>query len=219
MNEDRLYERIAEILEEARAQVVRTVNTAMVHAYWLIGREIVHVEQGGAARAGYGDEVIKHLAQRLTRQYGKGWSVSSLKRMRQFFQVFPKGSAIGSTALSQSAAPAQIGSAAQTESGAAAFPPLLSWSHYLVLLRVRDDAARAFYEVEAARENWSTRELERQVGALLYDRLRRSRDQEGVKALTNGQDVATASDVIKDPFVLEFLDLGEHPHFHERDLE
>ncbi len=94
MNEEQLYRRVAEILEEARGQVARTVNTAMVHAYWMIGREIVVVEQEGKERAGYGDELMKRLAGRLTAQFGKGFNLTSLKRMRQFFRAFPEGSAV-----------------------------------------------------------------------------------------------------------------------------
>lgn len=139
--EDKLYQRVAEILDAARGQVVRSVNTAMVQSYWLIGREIILVEQGGEQRAGYGDEVLKQLAARLRRRFGKGWSLATLKRMRQFYQVFPSGSAIGSTALSLSGPAAEIGSTALSRSAAAPFPSHLSWSHYLVLLRVRDAGA------------------------------------------------------------------------------
>ena len=90
-NEDLLFERVAEILDAARGQVARTVNTAMVHSYWLIGREIVLVEQSGEKRAGYGDQVLGNLARRLTKRFGRGWSLASLKRMPQFYQVFPSG--------------------------------------------------------------------------------------------------------------------------------
>ena len=217
--EDQLFQRVAAILDAARGQVARTVNTAMVHAYWLVGREIVQVEQAGEARAGYGDEMMKRLAGRMTRRFGKGWSLSSLKRMRQFFQTFPSGSAIGSTASSLSGPGPEIGSTALSESGAAPFPALLSWSHYLVLLRVRDPDARAFYEIEAARESWSVRELERQIGSLLFERLSANKTPDQVVALSRGQEVATPRDVIKDPFVLEFLDLRDRPTALERDIE
>lgn len=218
-HEEQLFKRIAQILDAARGQVVRSVNTAMVHSYWLIGREIVQVEQGGKNRAAYGEEMLKQLASRLSKQFGKGWSVPSLKRMRQFYQVFPAGSAIGSAPLSLSGHQVEIGSAPLSQSGTAPFPPDLSWTHYIALLRVRDDAARAFYEIEAARENWSSRELERQISTLLYERLGRKRKRGPAGSHVAGLEVATANDVIKDPFVLEFLDLPERPHFHERDLE
>jgi predicted nuclease of restriction endonuclease-like (RecB) superfamily len=212
--EDHLYTRITGILDDARSRVARTVNTAMVHAYWLIGRELVEVDQHGDARAEYGDALVKRVAARLSAQLGKGFSLASLKRMKQFYLVFPCGSALngadrekGSTVLSLSAS-------------LAPFPPMLGWSHYLVLLRVSNPQARAFYEIEAAREGWSVRELERQVAALLFDRLARGRAPEEILALArDGQRIATAGDVIKDPFVLEFLDLHHPPSAHERDLE
>ncbi len=171
-SEEQLYERIAVIVDEARSRVARTVNTAMVHAYWLIGREIVEVERAGAERAGYGEGLMKAVAARLSAQFGKGFSLASLKRMKQFYLVFPQGSALvaasdrkGATALcvSEAAPAAAKGAAASSlsEGPVALFPPLLGWSHYLVLLRVSDPRARSFYEIEAARESWSVRELER----------------------------------------------------------
>ena len=226
--EQRLYERVSTILDEARGRVARTVNTAMVHAYWRIGREIVEVEQRGSERARYGEQIIERLAKRLTKRFGRGVSVTTLQRARAFFAAYPKGSAIEadvglpeirSTALTKSSTDG-IPSAALTESGDAAFPPLLGWSHYLVLLRVQNAQARSFYEIEAARESWSVRELERQIAALLFERLAMNRDTEQVRALArHGQQVAVPGDVIKDPFVLEFLDLREVPTAQERDLE
>jgi predicted nuclease of restriction endonuclease-like (RecB) superfamily len=217
---DKLYARVADILARARGSVARTINTTMVQAYWQVGREIVEVEQAGAARASYGEEVLEELSAQLVRTFGKGFSVSGLRRMRQFFRVFPEGSAIQSTLLSEST---DIRSTALSESRSAQsprFPQSLAWSHYLVLMRVPNDQARAFYEVEAAREAWSVRELERQIGALLFDRLAKNKSPEDVLALARaGQEVAKPSDVIKDPFVLEFLDLRERAELHERDIE
>jgi predicted nuclease of restriction endonuclease-like (RecB) superfamily len=229
--EEHLYERIAAILDEARSRVARSINTAMVHAYWLIGREIVEVEQHGAERAGYGEGLMKRVATRLSAKFGKGFSLASLKRMKQFYLAFPRGSALvgegegkGSTPLSLStgADGAEKGSAALSLSPGASllFPPTLAWSHYLVLLRVTRPEARSFYEIEAARESWSVRELERQVGALLFDRLTKSKSPEQVLELARkGQQVSVPSDVLKDPFVLEFADLRENPAAQERDLE
>ncbi|MCG8420647.1 MAG: DUF1016 N-terminal domain-containing protein [Proteobacteria bacterium] len=178
-----LYKRVATIIEAARTQVARTVNSAMVHAHWLIGREIVEVQQCEQARAGYGEQLVRTLASRLTKHYGRGFSYSSVKRMKQFYLTFPRGSAItiadnekGSTLLSllgDDKKGPTLPSLAAGEAPAR-FPALLSWSHYLVLLRVPDDRARAFYEIEAARESWSVRELERQIAALLFERLARS---------------------------------------------
>ena len=229
--EEHLYERIASILDEARSRVARTVNTAMVQAYWLIGREIVEVEQRGAERASYGEGLMKSVAARLSGKFGKGFSLASLKRMKQFYLAFPQGSALAdagngksSTALSLSSVTDGVekGAPALSLSATTAvlFPPMLAWSHYLVLLRVTRPEARSFYEIEAARESWSVRELERQVAALLFDRLSMNKDPEQILSLARkGQQVSVPSDVLKDPFVLEFADLRENPAAHERDLE
>lgn len=140
---DELFERIAAIVEAARGHVARSVNTAMVHAYWHIGREIVEVEQHGQDRARYGDELVKQLSARLTRQFGKGFNITSLKRMRQFYRAFPNGSAIPTELggpekgaavrhLSLEAPAAPKGAALRHPSPVAAavlFPPILSWTH------------------------------------------------------------------------------------------
>lgn len=229
--EGHLYDRIAAILDEARVRVTRTVNTAMVHAYWLIGREIVEVEQQGTERAAYGDELLKNLAGQLMQRFGKGFNLTGLKRMRQFYRAFPDGS----TLPVEFGGPVK-GAAARHLSdgepkGAAArhpfppateplFPPILSWTHYRLLLSIDKPQARAFYEIEAARESWSVRELERQIAALLFERLAMTRDPEQVLTLAKrGQQIAVPGDVFKDPFVLEFLELKENPTAQERDLE
>jgi predicted nuclease of restriction endonuclease-like (RecB) superfamily len=227
--EEHLYERVAAILDEARGRVARTVNTAMVHAYWMIGREIVEVEQQGKERAAYGDELMRRLAGRLTKRFGKGFSAPNLRNMRQFFLMFSDGSgvpeALGGppkrSALPSVSGEAAIRSAVPSESiGGPLFPPNLGWTHYAILMRVANPAARSFYEIEAVREAWSTRELERQIGALLFERLAANRDKEQVLELARrGQQVSAPGDVIKDPFVLEFLDLRDTPTAHERDLE
>jgi predicted nuclease of restriction endonuclease-like (RecB) superfamily len=229
--DDHLYERVTAILDEARSRVARTVNTAMVHAYWFIGREIVEVSQQGAERAGYGDDLLKKLAAKLTGRFGKGFTLTSLKRMRQFYRAFPEGSALpvelGGPDKGASARHLfegeQKGASLRHLSPAALgalFPPILSWTHYRLLVSVERAEARAFYEIEAARESWSVRELERQIASLLFERLARSRDPQQVLALARqGQQIAVPSDVLKDPFVLEFLDLKEKPTAQERDLE
>ena len=212
----------------------------MVQAYWLVGREIVEVEQAGEQRAGYGEELIERLSRRLRRVFGRGFSAPNLRFMRQFYLAFPNGSALSGIqqavpsesrgrrkrrALPARATDGEIQQAVPSESrkGASrspAFPPALGWTHYVLLMRVADPAARAFYEIEAAREAWSTRQLERQIGSLLFDRLAKHRDPEAVLALARrGHEVSRPDDVLKEPFVLEFLDLGERPDFHERDVE
>ncbi|HEX4422292.1 MAG TPA: DUF1016 N-terminal domain-containing protein [Kofleriaceae bacterium] len=156
MSDEQLYDRVAEILEQARSQVARTVNTAMVQSYWLIGREIVEVEQVGQARAGYGDEIIELLSTRLRTGFGKGFSVANLRKMRQFYLAFPNGSAlpeIRSTLSSELQGPPGLpgrsdGSIRSTLSSEllagrqAMFSVALAWSHYLVLMRVSRPDAR-----------------------------------------------------------------------------
>jgi uncharacterized protein DUF1016 len=158
-----LLSRVLEIVEAARGHAARSVNSAMVHAYWMIGREIVVAEQAGAERAGYGDEVIERLAERLARRLGKGFGARTLWRLRQFYQLYPSGSALGSpesatgilTAPRTESRSRKILTTPRTElasAPAAVFPPNLGWAHYRVLLNVTNDDARAFYEIEAARE-------------------------------------------------------------------
>ncbi|WP_437898223.1 PDDEXK nuclease domain-containing protein [Sorangium sp. So ce124] len=218
-HEAQLYERIAGILDAARSRVARTINSAMVHAYWLIGREIVEIEQRGAARADYGKRLLETVARKLTTRFGRGMGVATLRRARSFYLAFPAGSAlpglgdrIRSTAL--------IESGSDAKGSPELFPSSLSWSHYLVLLRMTRPEARSFYEIEAARESWSVRELERQIAALAFERLTRGKRPEQVRELSRaGQQVSAPGDVLKDPFVLEFVDLRESPSAQERDLE
>jgi len=227
---DELFERIASIVEAARGHVARSVNTAMVHACGHIGREIVEVEQQGDERAGYGKGVLRDLAVRLGQRFGRGFSEPNLRNMRQFYLTYRDGSAVpgelggppkrlAPPGLSASGG-AEIRSAAPSESQAILFPPNLGWTHYAILMRVSDPRARAFYEIEAVRESWSTRQLERQIASLLFERLAMNKSQEEILAMARrGQEVAVPADVIKDPFVLEFLDLKQSPTALERDLE
>jgi predicted nuclease of restriction endonuclease-like (RecB) superfamily len=195
-----------------------------------IGREIVEVEQDGEKRAGYGDEVIDRLAQRLAGSVVQGFGARTLRRIRRFYVTYPIGSALPPelggpekwTAVLSKSKPGEIGTAALSElsTGSPTFPPNLGWSHYLVLLRVTNPTARTFYGIEAAKESWSSRELDRQIASLLFERLAKSRDKEKVLALARrGQQIEAPADVLKDPFVLEFLGLQERAHWRERDLE
>ena len=187
--EDALFARVVDIIEAAHGHVARSVNTAIVQAYWLIGREIVEVEQHGEKRAGYCAHVIEGLAERLAGRVGKGFSVPNLRNMRQFYLTYPEGSALPEalggaasrpekrSALPSGSASSTIRSAVPSESRRgirtaalaettgvpAPFPPYLGWTHYLLLMRVANPTARAFYEIEAARESWASRELERQI--------------------------------------------------------
>jgi len=187
------YQNIKAVLEKARSTAYRAVNFAMVQAYWEIGRIIVEDEQKGAERAEYGKALVKELSVRLTRDYGKGFTESNLKYMRQFYLTFQNSHALRDE---------------------------LSWTHYRLILKVEKEEARNFYMLEAIKDNWSTRVLERQINSLLYERLALSKDKRKVLELsTKGLVIQEPEDIIKDPYVLEFLDLKESRNFLEKDLE
>lgn len=218
---DDLFRRIVEIINDARGRVTRTVNSAMVQAYWEIGRQIVEVEQQGDPRAGYGEQVLAGLSERLTRCFGRGFGVPHLRRIRQFYQVYPASAYQAPDAVDIDTQ--QIGAALRRELLPTVQPQFrqeLGWTHYRLLMTIANPTARSFYETEAAREGWSCRELERQIASHLHERLTASRDKDDILALAHqGQEVSTPQDVVKDPLVLEFLGLSDRPHWHERDLE
>ena len=190
---DKTYKSIKTILDKARSKSFKVVNTLMVRAYWSIGRIIVVEEQKGKTKAGYGEYLLINLAERLTKDFGKGFDYSNLKNMRQFYLTFPIGDALRSE---------------------------LSWTHYRLLMRVEKEVARNFYLEECINGNWSTRELERQICSLLFERLALSRDKKGVLELAQkGHHIAAPSDIVKDPYVLEFLGLEKHEKYLEKDIE
>lgn len=224
-----LFSRVREILDAARAGVVRTVNTTQVAANWLIGREIVEEEQRGQRRADYGAKLLADLSVRLNAEFGRGYSVDNLEAFRQFYLDYPKliSEAVSRKSTGPSMLPLQGSSEtlsrksdAGTDWQPGALHPSLSWSHYRQLLRVARQEARAFYEIEAIRNAWSVRELQRQTASLLYDRLAKSKDKKGLMRLaTHGQEVMQPLDVLKDPMVIEFLGLPESPRLVESKLE
>jgi predicted nuclease of restriction endonuclease-like (RecB) superfamily len=226
---DSIYNRVRRILESSRTGVARSVNTTQVEAYWLIGREIVEEEQKGQKRAGYGDTLLQNLAQRLKSGFGAGYSVHNLKFIRQFYLEYPalmSSRGIGYALRSQSVIgfpPANLQNrhAVRSESWKPGhLHPNLSWTHYRTLLRVDKPQARAFYEIEAIKNNWSARELERQINSLLFERLALSKDRKGLmKLATAGHAIQQPADVFKDPVVIEFLGLPESPRLVETDLE
>ena len=191
-----LYAGIHEVLSTSRQQARQAVNEAMVQAYWQIGRLIVEDEQQGEARAEYGKRVLPMLAQRLTAEFGKGFSAQSLWNYRQFYLSFP----ILSTVWRE-----------------------LSWSHYRMLLRVKSSAAREWYANEAVREAWGVRALDRQISTLFYERLLLSQDKAGIRQEAVSK-IATEApndvrDFIRDPYVLEFLGLQPSPELYEQEIE
>ena len=232
--EDALFARVVAILEEARARVARVVNSEMILAYWHIGREIVEEVQRGAERAKYGEGVIRRLAARLTERYGRGFSKRNVEYIRAFYIAFSdRRPEIVQSGIAQSdpAGPAQIAQsdvARSAEALAAAielratggFRAELSWGHYRVLSGVDHSAARLFYEAEAVHARWSVEELERQVHTHLFMRLYKSRGHAGVADLIErGQAVETATDVLRAPYVLDFLGLPDGAPLHESKLE
>jgi hypothetical protein len=217
-----LYDRIRNILESARASVARTVNTTQVVANWLIGREIVEEEQAGKRRAVYGAELLRDLATRLNADFGSGYGVDNLELFRRLYleypQLLPEANsdaarrksgllANSETVRRKSVAALEIQHAVRDESWRPGrLNPNLSWTHYRSLLRVDRAEARTFYEIEAASNAWSARELERQINSLLFDRLAKSRDKQGLMRLTTrGQEVTQPIDVLKDPMTVEEL--------------
>ncbi|TXK45365.1 DUF1016 domain-containing protein [Pontibacter qinzhouensis] len=208
--EEQLYGRVSELIELARRKVITSVNTTMVTTYFEIGRLIVEHEQQGKERAAYGKETLKNLSQLLTASFGKGFSVDNLERMRSFYQTY--GSQISATPSRKS----EISAATQLQK-----PNFkLSWSHYIKLMRIANPEERRFYEIESIENNWSLKELQRQFDSALYERLALSRDKEQVKQLAEkGQQLQQPQDVIKDPYVLEFLGLKEEAAFSESKLE
>lgn len=192
---EELYESIKRIIESARKKVNRAVNSAMVEAYWLIGRLIVEEEQKGAEKAKYGAYLIRDLSKKLTNELGKGFTSTNLKYMRKFYLLFKNGH----TPCDQ-----------------------LSWSHYRLLIRIENEKARKWYEKEAVEQNWSVRVLNRQINSLYYQRLIASKYKESVIKDAEEKTIGlknTAKDVLKDPYILEFLDIADNHSFRESELE
>lgn len=187
-----VFDNIKELVINSRNKVYQTVNTEMLNLYWNIGKIIMEIQQGDE-RASYGDSVLDKLSSKLTKEFGKGFSARNLERMRKFYLCFPI-----STTLSSK----------------------LSWSHYLELIKIEEENKRNFYLNECINSKWSVRELQRQKDSLLYERLIISADKDKILELsTKGQILKTSKDLVKDPFVLEFLDIKENTEYLESDLE
>ena len=239
---------VRQLIQSARRGVSTVVDTLQVMTNFEIGRRIVEHEQKGAKRAAYGDLILSGLSDALTAEFGKGFSMTNLKLMRQFFLLF-RGK-IGQTLSGESAIPAigqtasdQFGifqslseksaspeipqipsgklipaSIRQTPSGQSPFT--LSWSHYVVLMTIKDPDERSFYEIESRQADWDVRELKRQKASCLYERLALSRDKEGIRRLAKeGQLIVKPEDLLKEPLVLEFLGLDSQSSYSETDLE
>ncbi|HFU74694.1 MAG TPA: DUF1016 domain-containing protein [Arcobacter sp.] len=195
VKKDDFYSNIRDILQTARNKTYKQINFIMVEAYWNIGKQIAQEEQNGDDRAKYGSYLIKKLSKHLTTDFGKGFTQQNLRNMRQFYNCFP----IRSTLCSE-----------------------LTWSHYRLLIRIQNENAREWYMNEAVQSNWSVRALERQIGTHYYERILSSKDKQIVEneAKEKTKDLQlTSKDIIKDPYVLEFLDLKDNKSFRENELE
>lgn len=187
-----IFNAIKQLVINSRNKVYSTVNTEMLNLYWNIGKAIMEIQQGDE-RANYGDAVIEKLSEKLTAEFGKGFSKRNLERMRKFYIYFP----IATTVSSQ-----------------------LSWSHYLEIIKIEEKSKRSFYIKETINARWSVRELQRQIGSLLYERLLLSANKDKILELAEkGQELKNSKDLVKDPFVLEFLDIKENTDYLESDLE
>src|SRR5215510_6194552 len=211
---DEVLSGVVELLEQARRAAARAVNAIMTATYWEIGRRIVEFEQGGEARAGYGEQLLERLADDLTKRLGRGFSLRNLRSFRAFYLSWQ----IRRTVSAESEKVHILSAQFDLTEVARSFP--LSWSHYVKLLAVRDAKAREFYEAEALRGGWTVRQLDRQIGSQFYQRTLLSRNKAAM--LTKGahprpEDAITPEEEIKDPLVLEFLNLKDE--YSESELE
>ena len=194
-NKSELLGKVIGLLNKARTEIVSNVNRTMVYTYYEIGKMIVEEEQNGKERAEYGQQIINELSDKLSKEFGKGFSSTNIKQMRSFYLIYSKSQTVSDEFK-------------------------LSWSHYLKLMRIDDENERRFYEIEAFKNNWSLRELQRQYDTALYNRLALSRDKKKVLELSvKGLIVEKPKDAIKDPYILEFIGLPEKSDYSENDLE
>ncbi len=191
-NTSETYSRIRNSVIAAQGRIYNAVNSAMVQAYWEIGEQI-YIACGENDRAEYGKGLLKYLSEQLTAEFGKGFTVANLRNMRQFYLAYQKRYTLCSE---------------------------LSWSHYRVLMRISDDNRRTWYTEECAKSGWSVRQLERQINTMFYERLLSSKEKDAVAdEIQITEPKPEYEKIIRDPYVLEFLDLPENPHFYEKDLE
>ncbi|SKB51688.1 PDDEXK nuclease domain-containing protein [Malaciobacter marinus] len=192
--ENSFYKEIKKLLQDARQKVYQSINSTMTLTYYKIGKRIVEEEQGGEKRAEYGKALLKNLSEQLSKEFGKGYSEQNLKNMRQFYLSYKKRQTLSSEFK-------------------------LSWSHYIFLTRIENISEREFYENEASENSWSLRELKREFNSGLYERLALSKDKKEVTTLSKGQSINSAKDIIKDPYILEFVGLPELSSYSESELE
>ncbi len=220
--EDSLFYHISQLIEKAHQCITNTVNTAMVYTYYEVGKYIIEAEQQGNMRAAYGKTILNNLSEKLVTKYGAGWSVETLTKCRKFYAVF-SGNQISSTSQTKSKIVHTVDDfftipSQSLQNGQQQFT--LSWSHYLILMRIKNPAERKFYEIECVQQNWTVRQLQRQYNSSLYERIALSQDKDKVVRLSQeGQTISTANDIIKNPLTLEFLGLRPEEAYTESRLE
>lgn len=219
--DNQLFSRISELIEQARGRVASVVNLTMVHTYFEVGRMIIDNEQQGKERAEYGKSVLKELSIRLTAKFGKGFSEQNLRNMRQFYTVYSdRGISIRQTPSSELKNTNDQSDILISQNPVKTLTFTLSWSHYLVLMRIENPSERRFYEIEAINTNWSESQLKRQYHSSLYERLALSRNKEDVMKLANeGQTIFKPADILKNPLSLEFLGMEEKTSYSESEIE
>ena len=232
VNTDALFNKISALIEEGRRYVSTAVNLAEVYTKYKIGEYIVEEEQSGKKRAAYGKQILANLSEKLTKKYGDGWSEEQLKLIRKFYITYSKKvnsdcqiqNSKENTVTDREAK--KVNGVYQIQNlpkliDVATMPRfVLSWSHYLVLMRIKNDEERHFYEIEALKEHWSVRYLQRQYASSLYERLALSRDKDEVLRLSReGMQVSEPDDIIKNPVTLEFLGIKPDATFNEKQLE
>jgi len=204
---DNLFSKAVDLIETAKRNIVKSANNNMIYTYFGIGQMIIEKEQNGEIRADYGKKIIKNLSDRLQNKYKNGYSQRNVEQMRQFYLTF----AIPQTASAELQNDKIIMKNIDFQ---------LTWSHYLLLMRIQDINERKFYEIESINNGWGVRELKRQFDSALYQRLALSKDKESIKQLAiQGQIIETSDDIVKDPYILEFTGFPEHKTYSENELE
>ena len=209
-----LVQNIGSALQKARANAIETMHQQLLIANWEIGKYIVEFEQQGKEKAVYGSQLLSKLSKDLKAKHGKGFGISNLQYMRSFYIKFPKFQTSLKSSINQTSGKSKSKTAIHQTSGK------LTWSHYAELISVSDDLARSFYHIQCQKENWSVRELKRQINSALFQRLALSNDKKGVlKLAEKGQEINTTEDAIKDPYIFEFLNVPKYTIIKERGLE
>lgn len=240
--DQKLFSDIKQLIEQAKSFVVQNINTTLVFTNYHIGKMIVQDEQQGSERAKYAEKTLSNLSKKLTKEFGKGYSKSTLEYMRKFFLLYENRDIWQSNKNKSVITQSLIGQSEKTKSPISQFgaspSPLkqmitaqsiitqfgglfkLSWTHYILLIRIESEEERNFYEIETIKNNWSVRELQRQYNTSLYERIALSKDKKKVKELSSkGQIIAQPIDILKEPYVLEFLGLKEESVYTETELE